>query len=157
MAAQTANPATSFLQRLRLDRDRLLLAAVAIAGVAIRVWVYRGPLVIPNGDEGLVGVMVRHFVHGHLAVFSWARPYGGTQEMILTVPIFWLTGTSLLGLRVVPILFSILATFFIWRVGLRTIGRRPAAVAAGLFWVWPPFNYLVLLRAQGFYASDIAY
>ena len=157
MSASTANPTTPLLQRLHLDRDRVLLAIVAITGIAIRVWVYRGPLVIPNGDEGLVGVMVRHFVHGHLAVFSWARPYGGTQEMILTVPIFWLTGTSLLGLRVVPILLSLVATFFIWRVGLRTIGRRPAAVAAGLFWVWPPFNYLVLLRAQGFYASDIAY
>jgi hypothetical protein len=157
MADSPANPGAPNAQRLRLDRDRALLGLVAFVGIAIRVWVYRGPIVIPNGDEGLVGVMVRHFVHGHLAVFSWARPYGGTQEMILTVPVFWLTGTSLLGLRIIPILFSILATFFIWRVGLRTIGRRPAAVAAGLFWVWPPFNYLVLLRAQGFYASDIAY
>jgi hypothetical protein len=135
----------------------ILVAVTAIAGTIVKVWVYRSPLTIMNGDEALDGVMVRHFLHGDLTVFVWARPYGGTQELILSVPVFWLTGTSVLGLRVVPIVLSIIAPFLVWRVGLRTIGRLPAVTAACLFWVWPPFNYLVQERAQGFYASNIVY
>ncbi len=150
-----------------LGRDRLriralspawiLVAFTVIAGGLVKIWVYRSPLTIMNGDEALDGTMVRHFLHGDLTVFVWARPYGGTQELILSVPVFWLTGTSVLGLRVVPIVLSMVAPFVIWRVGLRTIGRLPALTAACVFWVWPPFNYLVQERAQGFYVSNIVY
>ena len=45
----------------------------------------------------------------------------------------------------------------VWRVGLRTIGKPAAAVAAGLFWVWPPFMMLEVIRAEGFYSSNLVY
>ena len=127
------------------------------AGIGLRIWTYRSPLTIPNSDEALVGLMVRHAQHGEWSTFFWGRPYGGTQEVWLAVPGFWLFGTSLLALRMVPILLSAIATFFIWRVGRRTIGEPAAAVAAGVFWLWPPFDFLQFVREQGFYASNVLY
>ena len=115
-----------FTESFTRDRVRLrevspfsiLVALTVIGGILVKIWVYRSPLTIMNGDEALDGVMVRHFLHGHLTVFVWSRAYGGTQELLLSVPVFWLTGTSVIGLRVVPIVLSIIAPFVIWRVGL---------------------------------------
>jgi hypothetical protein len=45
----------------------------------------------------------------------------------------------------------------IWRVGRRTIGEPAAAVAAGVFWIWPPFVVHQLTHQQGFYASNVVY
>jgi hypothetical protein len=145
------------LRRLALSRWGALFVLTGAAGIALRVWTYRSPLTIPNSDEALVGLMVRHAQHGEFSTFFWGRAYGGTQEVLLAVPGFWLFGTSLLALRMVPIVLSVIATLLIWRVGRRTIGEPAAAVAAGLFWLWPPFNFLQLVREQGFYASDVVY
>lgn len=145
------------LRRIGLSPATVLVALTAIAGVVLRVWTYRSPLTIPNSDEALIGLMVRHAEHGQFTTFFWGRPYGGTQEVLLAVPGFLLFGPSFLALRMVPIALSVLATFLIWRVGRRTIGEPGAAVAAGLFWVWPPFDFLQFVRAQGFYASGVVY
>ena len=145
------------LRRLALSRWGVVFVLTGAAGVALRIWTYRSPLTIPNSDEALVGLMVRHAQHGEWSTFFWGRPYGGTQEVWLAVPGFWLFGTSLLALRMVPIILSAVATFFIWRVGRRTIGEPAAAVAAGVFWLWPPFDFLQFVREQGFYASNVLY
>jgi len=145
------------LRRLALSPAGLMVALTAAAGVVLRVWTYRSALTIPNSDEALIGLMVSHAEHGQFTTFFWGRPYGGTQEVLLAVPLFWLFGPSYLALRMVPIVLSGVATFLIWRVGRRTIGEPAAAVAAGLFWVWPPFDFLQFVRAQGFYASGVVY
>jgi hypothetical protein len=145
------------LRRLALTRWGALFVLTGAAGIALRVWTYRSPLTIPNSDEALVGLMVRHAQHGEFSTFFWGRAYGGTQEVLLAVPGFWMFGTSLLALRMVPILLSAVATLLIWRVGRRTIGEPAAAIAACLFWLWPPFNFLQFVREQGFYASNVVY
>ena len=145
------------LRRVALSPAGLIVALTAAAGVVLRVWTYRSPLTIPNSDEALIGLMVSHAEHGQFTTFFWGRPYGGTQEVLLAMPGFWLFGPSYLALRMVPLVLWAVATFLIWRVGRRTIGERAAVVAAGLFWVWPPFNFLQFVRAQGFYASGVVY
>jgi hypothetical protein len=145
------------LRRVALSPAGVIVALTAAAGVVLRVWTYRSALTIPTSDEALIGLMVRHAEHGQFSTFFWGRPYGGTQEVLLAVPGFMLFGSSYLALRMVPIALSALATFLIWRVGRRTIGEPAAAAAAGLFWVWPPFDFLQFVRAQGFYASGVVY
>lgn len=147
----------SGLRRVALSPTGLIVTLTGIAGVALRVWTYQSPLTIPNSDEALIGLMVRHFAHGQFTTFFWGRPYGGTQEVLLAVPGFILFGSSYLALRVVPIALSVLATLLIWRIGRRTLGEPAALAAAGLFWVWPAFDFLQFVRAQGFYASGAMY
>ena len=128
-----------------------------LAGLVLRVWVYRAALGIPDSDEAVMGLMVRHAQHGELSTFFWGQPYGGTQEVLLTVPVFLLAGSSLLALRIVPIVLSAAAAFLVWRVGRRTIGEPAAGVAGALFWIWPPFTLFLVTRQQGFYASNLVY
>lgn len=125
------------LPRAALSRWGVLFMLAGLAGLALRVWVYRAALGIPDSDEAVMGLMVRHARHGELSTFFWGQPYGGTQEVLLTVPVFLLAGTSLLALRIVPIVLSAAAAFLVWRVGWRTIGEPAAGVAGARFWIWP--------------------
>ena len=98
----------SFLSRGRVERYRwtLVFALTGVAGILLRVFMYRSATAIPNSDEAVDGLMVRHFVHGHLAVFVWDRSYGGTQELLLAVPWFAIAGSSWFALRIVPDVLS---------------------------------------------------
>lgn len=138
-------------------RWKVLLTLVGAAGVALRIWVHRSALGIPDSDEAVVGLMVDHAMHGDLTTFFWGQAYGGSQEALLTVPVFWLAGSSWLTLRLVPIALSAVAAVVVWRVGRRTLGEPAAAVAGVLFWIWPPFVIYKLTHQWGFYASGALY
>jgi len=126
-------------------------------GVALRVWAYRSALGIPDSDEGVVGLMARDVLDGELTVFFWGQGFGGSQEALLTAPLFAVAGSSWLTLRIVPIVFSGLAALVVWRVGRRTIGEPAATVAGCALWIFPPFLLYKLTHQQGFYASGVLY
>jgi hypothetical protein len=139
------------------SRRWLVVALVAAAGVALRIWVYRSALGDPDSDEAIVGLMARHILHGQLTTFFWGQPYGGPQEAWLAAPILAVAGTSLLALRSVTLVLTAVGVALVWRVGLRTVGERPAAVAGALLWLWPPFDVYWLIHERGFYGSDVVY
>ena len=115
-----------------LNRLRWIGVAAAIAvGVAFRVWIYRSALGAPDSDVAIVGLMAQHALHGDFTVFFWGQPYGGSQEALLTVPFFAVFGTSLLALRIVPMLLTAAAAVVVWRVGRRTFGELPGVVDCG--------------------------
>jgi 4-amino-4-deoxy-L-arabinose transferase-like glycosyltransferase len=134
-----------------------LLALVAVAGVVLRVWIYRSVLGVPNSDEAVVGLMVLHALRGDVSMFFWGSPYGGPQEVLLSVPFFWVLGSGYLALRLVPILLNALACLLVFRVGRRTVGEPAARTAAALLWLWPPFNLFQLTQQQSFYAANVVY
>jgi Dolichyl-phosphate-mannose-protein mannosyltransferase len=111
----------------------------------------------PNADEAVVGLMARHVLHGHLTAFAWGQPYGGTQEVLLTAPVFWVFGSGWLALRLVPIGLTVVAVLLLWRVGRRTVGEPAATIAAAVLWIWPPFAVFQLTHQQGYYASGFVY
>jgi hypothetical protein len=145
------------LRELAASRWGLLVAAAGVAGIALRVWVHRSALGVPDSDEAVVGLMVRHAAHGDLTTFFWGQAYGGSQEVLLTVPLFWVAGSGWVALRLVPIALSAVAALVVWRVGRRTIGEPAATVAGCLAWVWPPFAAYKLTHQWGFYASGLLY
>jgi hypothetical protein len=143
--------------RLAASRWGALFALSGAAGVVLHVWAYGSVLGVPNSDEAVNGLMTIAAMHGKLTTFFWGQSYGGSQEALAAVPVFWLFGPSWVALRIVPIAFQAVAAFLIWRIGLRTIGRTPAAVAAAAYWLWPPFLINYLTHAYGFYGSGVAY
>jgi len=154
--------AQSGMSGVRVDRIAwgawwAVVALAGVAGIALRIWVYRTALGIPDSDEAVVGLMVRHFQHGELTTFFWGQGYGGSQEVLLTVPVFAVFGSSWLALRIVPMLLSAVAAFVVWRVGRRTIGEPGATVAGCVLWIWPAFAVYKLTHQWGFYASGVLY
>src|SRR5581483_1812372 len=123
------------LERFRSSRWALPLALTAAAGVALRVYVDRSVIGTPDSDEAIPALMIRHFLHGDLTAFYWGQAYGGTQEIFLSLPVFWLCGDSWVALLVVPIVLAALASIVLWRVGLRVFGEAQGKAAGALAWV----------------------
>jgi hypothetical protein len=157
VVAVTAGGQVTAGYRRALSPTIVAVGLTAIAGVVLRVWAYRLTIGTPNGDEAVMGLMTRHFLDGELTAFYWGQAYGGTQEVLLTMPIFALTGSSWLGLRIVPIVLSGVAALLVWRVGRRLLGEPAGTVAGLVFWIWPGFNIFILTHQQGFYASNVVY
>jgi len=135
----------------------IVVAFGVIAGVVLRVVVYRSSLGVLDGDEAVWGLMARHVLDGEFSAFFWGQGYGGTQEVLATAPLFALFGTSTVLMRVVPVALTAVAAVLVWRIGRRTIGDPGASAAAVLLWVWPPYLVWKSERAHGFYGSGLVF
>ena len=157
MVALAAKTQLHTLRRLAVSPWAFTLCATGVAGVVLRVWVYRSVLGTPDSDEGTVGLAARHILDGQFPAFIWGLHYGGIQELLATAPLFWIFGSSWFALRLVPMVLAAATALLIWRVGRRTIGEPAAAVAGALFWIWPPYDLVQLSHQHGYYASDVFY
>lgn len=133
----------------------MVVGAAALAGIALRLYVQVSSLGVLDADEAVWGLMARHLLHGQLSAFYWGQGYGGTQEVILTAPLFALFGASVLAMRLVPLALTAVAAGLVWRIGRRTIGEPAARIAGALLWVWPPYLVWKSDRAHGFYGSGL--
>jgi hypothetical protein len=158
LEASTAKGTSSVARPLANVRwEYALFAAVAVAGIAMRVAVSRSTIGALEGDEATWGLMARHVLDGELSAFFWGQAYGGTQEVALVGALFSVFGTHLTLMRLVPVALTLASAFVVWRIGRRTIGELPALVAAFLLWVWPAYLAWKLQIWHGFYGTGLLY
>ncbi len=141
------------------ERRRLLtLAAVVVAlGLGLRVWIYLSSIGHLGTDEATWGLMARHVLHGEVSAFFWGQSYGGTQEVFLVAALFWLFGTHLALMRIVPVALSFVAAAVVWRTGRRTLGPVPGLVAGLLMLIWPVYAVWRVEIWNGFYGGGLVY
>src|SRR2546425_7372329 len=110
------------ISRQRFLRRLFVLTGIA-AGVVIRVWILRSPLLggYLDSDEAVPGLMARHFLHGELSTFYWGQAYGGTSEVGLIAALFGIAGSGTLTPRLVPMSLYALSALLFWRIGRRAI------------------------------------
>ena len=103
------------LRQLATSHWAVALAVVGITGIVVRIWIYNSVLGIPTADEALIGLWAIHASHGDFTTFFWGLHYGGTQEALVSVPLFLLFGPSWLALKIVPLLlYAVAALLFTW-------------------------------------------
>ena len=138
--------------------NRMLTTVVlfaAAAGVVLRAVLLGSAAGTFDADDGAVGLMVKHAAHGQIPIIFAGQNYGGTQEVLLTAPLFLVTGTSAWALRAVPFLLVAVTAVLVWRIGLRTSNSVSAIAAAALFWVAPAYLIYKTSHQHGFYASGL--
>jgi 4-amino-4-deoxy-L-arabinose transferase-like glycosyltransferase len=128
-----------------------VVLALAVAGVVLRVWVMSSSLGHLDSDEAVVGLMANAMRHGHFSTYYWGQNYGGIIEPALVAVAFTFTGSTTLGVKIVPIVLAALASVLVWRIGRRTIGEPAAQFAGALFWVFPPAFLWGSTKSRGFY------
>jgi 4-amino-4-deoxy-L-arabinose transferase-like glycosyltransferase len=134
---------------------RRAVVALALAGVALRVWAMLLPQGAVDADEAVVGVLTHDILNGTLPAFFPGPGYGGTQEELLTAPLVAAFGLHAWTIRLPVIVLWAVAAVLVWRIGLRVLDPRRAVVAALLFWVWPAYFVWKSTRAHGFYGSEL--
>lgn len=131
------------------------VAAAALAGMALRIWILQSPFGEVDSDEAVVGLMARHFLRGELDTFFWGQSYGGTLETVLVAAVFAVAGSSVAALKAVPILLTAAACGLTWRVGRVTVGDPAGRLSGALFWVFPPAFVLASTKERGFYGAGL--
>ena len=137
------------------DLIRTFAPVFVLYGIVARIWMLVTPIGSLDSDEAIAGLMSRHILDGELPMFYWGQTHGGPHEALLTAGFFRVFGASTLTLKLVAVLLVALGCVLIWRVGVRTIGERPALVAALLFWVWPAAFFWWSVKSRGFYHSGL--
>lgn len=129
-----------------------LVTLLVVLGLGLRAYVLASPLGSLDGDEAVSGLMARHVLDGELDRFFWGQVYGGTLEQLLTAGAFLLTGgSSVLVLKLVPVLLSAACAVVVWRIGLRLLGPEQARLAGALMWVWPATFVWWSTKSRGFF------
>lgn len=150
-------PTLGFRSRVGSDQPffGLWIAALVLFGVAGRIAFYTSPFGAPDSDEAIGGLMAKYALGGHFTVFFWGQAYGGPLETWLAAPVVGVFGPTWLGLRMIPILLTVVTSVVVWRVGLRAISANGAVTAAALSWFFPTTMLWRTTHFQVFYASGM--
>ena len=132
-----------------------MVAGAAVVGIVLRIVLLGSSAGTLDSDDAVVGLMSKHAAHGHVPLLFWGQNYGGTQEVLLTAPLFLVTGASAWSLRAVPFLLVAVTALLVWRIGLRISPPVSAVAAAALFWVAPAYLIFKTSHQHGFYAAGL--
>lgn len=147
---------------------------VFAVALAIQVWAALQGAANLESDEATVGLMVRHILQGEsVPVYMWGQGYLGSLDALLSVPFFYLMGSSnVLALRMSSLLmfglFLVLQAALVSRWWGRRVALLTLLVLAFPGWgmliytyrvtlgVLPVLGTLLLLLVQGHPAQPAA-
>jgi hypothetical protein len=72
---------------------------------------------------------------------------------MLTAGLFWLVGPSVIALKAIPIVLTLVAALLVWRSSREYFGDRYGPLEGAIFWIFPAASLLLLMKAQVVYAS----
>ncbi|MBL7663365.1 glycosyltransferase family 39 protein [bacterium] len=123
--------------------DYIFLVACLILGFYLRFSFLRQTNAVIDADEAIVGLMAKHIAAGFpVPIFYYGQAYMGSLEAILVAGVFYIFGPSSLGLKLVPLLFSMIFILCVYFLG-RYLFDRTAGRFAALFAAVPPHGLLV--------------
>jgi hypothetical protein len=135
-------------------RNIVVVAAVAVAGVALRAAVVASRLGPVDADEAVVGLMARDILDGRVEAFYWGQEYGGIHEQLLVALLLAVRVPGWLAMELAPVTWAAAAAVLTWRIARRVTADENAALLAGAF-VWLSSGAFVWMstKERGFYGA----
>ena len=128
----------------------LLIGMLAVLALEL-VLISTGSLGRLDADEAVVGLMARHILAGEHLIFYWGQSYGGTGEPYLTAGVFWVVGSSIAALKIVPFLLQVTGAVLLWRIARRFFDDGRALLAGAALLIFPMYFVVRSTRSHGFY------
>lgn len=124
--------------RLRIRDDLFFITVALVAALAIRLDLLIANNFVIDADEAIVGLMAKHILEGRgIPTFYYGQHYMGSFEALLVSGVFALFGISSVGLKLVPLIFSLILVVIVYQLGLE-LGKRSIARVAALLIAIPP-------------------
>ena len=131
------------------------LAAIALAGVALRAYVLQSPIGAFDADEATSALVSRQVLHGNFAAFIRPLHHGGTLLAYPRAPLYALFGPSIAMMKLTETLVYAVACLVTWRVGRRIFTERAAQLGAGVMWVYPPATVWESTKVMLYYTPAV--
>jgi hypothetical protein len=145
------------LQRLQRRQYALALGGILALGTALRLWLLGRGIPMPDSDEGMVGLMALHMLHGEWSIFLWGQAYMGSLESMLIAPFLLIFGPHAFSLHLAPLFIGMAAIAMIAVPAAWLISRSAGLIVALLLAVGPPFFDVLGLRAFGGYVETLLF
>ncbi|MFM8531031.1 MAG: hypothetical protein ACKOD2_15425 [Ilumatobacteraceae bacterium] len=136
-------------------RRWLLILGLVLAGVALRVWIFRTPQGALNADESFTGLQAMEIVRGDLPVVFEGQAYTAVPESYLFAPIVWIFGAPVVALKLLSSLLWAVVAVLVHRQSRSIVGSNWAIVAAAFMWLAPGASMVMSVRAYEGYASGM--
>lgn len=136
-------------------RQRLAVAGVVLAGIALRVWVLRTPQGALNADESFTGLQAMEIVRGDLPVVFEGQAYTAVPESYLFAPFVWIFGAHVVALKILASALWAVVALLVHRQLRSVVGFNWALAAATFLWLAPGASLVMSLRAYEGYASGM--
>lgn len=140
------------------------VAALVVAGIALRVWTLASPLGEADADEAVVGLMAADMLDGHFEAFFWDQEYGGVHEAVVVAGLLGLGLPEVAAVKLTPMLFFAAAALLLWRIGRRLAGDDDAddcetagRLAGALFWAGSAGAVWMSTKERGFYGATLVF
>jgi hypothetical protein len=135
---------------------RILSAALVVtAALALRFLVLSTRIGHVDSDEAVVALMARHIWHGQLPAFFWGQADGGSLEAFVVALSFRIFGINAFAVKVVPLCMFGLSAYLVWRIGLRSIGRRASGMAVAILVLGSTMFVWWSTKARGHYSPAL--
>ncbi len=113
------------------DKHKLFFWLILFGGLVSIVSHF--PRIQLDSDSSVIGLMARHILQGrNFPIFFYGFGYVSSLKAFLTVPVFWLFGSSNLTLMVAPVILSLIFIILTYQLG-RQIYNREVGLLAMLF------------------------
>jgi F5/8 type C domain len=136
-AGEIEAPTSPLAGAWRWVRAHRGLATCLVVGAMVRLVLLRDPGVWY--DEATVGLLGLRVLRGDLPVYFFGQPYMGALDGYLAAPLYAVLGPSIVALKLLPVVLSIVWLVLVVRLGWLAGGERAAGFTAALLVVPPDF------------------
>ena len=116
---------------------QVAVVALIVAGTAMHIWLLRAPMGALDSDSAVPGLMALRVRHFEFPAFYWGQSYGGSLEFLLAGLAFLVVPVTGTATKVLAMAGAAGAAVVTWRIGLRFVGDRAAALGGALMWAFP--------------------
>ena len=133
------------------------LAAIALAGIALRAYVLQSPIGAFDADEATSALVSRQVLDGTFPAFIRPLHHGGTILAYPRAPLLALFGPSPLVMKLTETVVYAVACLVTWRLGRRIFSERAAQLGAGVMWVYPPATVWESTKVMLYYTPAVLF
>lgn len=120
-----------------------IVALVLVLAASVRIAFLVSTDFNIDADEAIVGLMAKHISEGRgIPIFYYGQHYMGSPEPMLVSLVMRAFGPTVVALKIVPLIFSVIFVWGVYLVGREVGGIRSGQLAA-LFAAVPPAPLLV--------------
>lgn len=152
--SKRANLSGRVVRPSRLADDKWFLLLLVLLALVPRLDFLLANNFVVDADEAIVGLMAKHILEGQpIPAFYYGQHYMGSFEAICVAGLFAIFGVSSWGLKIAPLLFSLLFVVLVYQLGL-ALKDKLLARCMGLVVALPPQMLIIWSSmARGGYAE----
>jgi hypothetical protein len=135
-----------------------LFILIFVLALVVRLYLLEYPLGTLDSDEAIEGLMAKHILtQGERPILYYELPYMGSLKAHLAAAVFYFSGVSVIGLKLISVLFFLVFLWLMFLFTYKITDTKTALLTALLLAISPGFLALRSIYAGAAYMELLAF